>query len=182
MLARNSDLYFEVSASSAAFSSSARRACSTSRVLALDLGVLLGQQLGLGAQFLVGLLQLALARLQFHRELLGLREQAFGAHGGLDGVEDRADALRQQVEEGQRAGIEGLQRGEFDYRLGLAFEQYWQHDDADLPGGAQTRGDLDEIRRHVIQKDALFFDRALPDQALGPGAIVRMKLSRRRAA
>ena len=30
MLARNSDLYFEVSASSAAFSSSARRACSTS--------------------------------------------------------------------------------------------------------------------------------------------------------
>ena len=33
MLARNSDLYFEVSASSAAFSSSARRACSTSRFL-----------------------------------------------------------------------------------------------------------------------------------------------------
>ena len=33
MLARNSDLYFEVSASSAAFSSSARRACSTSGFL-----------------------------------------------------------------------------------------------------------------------------------------------------
>ena len=33
MFARNSDLYFEVSASSAAFSSSARRACSTSAFL-----------------------------------------------------------------------------------------------------------------------------------------------------
>ena len=33
MLARNSDLYFDVNANSAAFSSSARRACSTSWLL-----------------------------------------------------------------------------------------------------------------------------------------------------
>ena len=70
-------------------------------VLALDLGVLLGEQLGLGAQFLVGLLQLALARLQLDGELLRLRQQAFGAHRRLDGVEHGADALREQIEEGE---------------------------------------------------------------------------------
>ena len=58
-------------------------------VLALDLGVLLGEQLRLGAQLLVGLLQFALARLQLDGELLRLREQAFGAHGRLDRVEAR---------------------------------------------------------------------------------------------
>ena len=67
MFARNSDLYFEVSASSAAFSSSARRACSISCVLALDLGVLLGELLRLLRELLVGLLQLALLRLQLAR-------------------------------------------------------------------------------------------------------------------
>ena len=39
-------------------------------VLALDLGVLLGELLGLGAQFLVGLLQLALTGLKLGGELL----------------------------------------------------------------------------------------------------------------
>ena len=91
MLARNSDLYLEVSASSAAFSSSARRACSTSRVLALDLGVLLGQLPGLRGQLLVGLLQLVLPRLQLGGQLLRLLEQALGAHRRLDGVEHDAD-------------------------------------------------------------------------------------------
>ncbi len=56
-------------------------------VLALDLGVLLGEQLGLGAQLLVGLLQFALARLQLDGQLLRLREQAFGAHRRFDGIE-----------------------------------------------------------------------------------------------
>ena len=70
-------------------------------VLALDLGVLLGKQLGLGAQFLVGLLQFALAGLQFDGELLRLREQALGAHRRLDRVEDRADAQGELIEEGE---------------------------------------------------------------------------------
>ena len=70
-------------------------------VLALDLGVLLGQQPGLGAQLLVGLLQLALARLQLDGELLRLRQQALGAHRRLDGVEHGADALRELIEEGE---------------------------------------------------------------------------------
>ena len=71
-------------------------------VLALDLGVLFGEQPGLGAQFLVGLLQLALARLKLDRELLRLLEQALGAHRRLDRVEHDADGLRQVLEEGER--------------------------------------------------------------------------------
>jgi hypothetical protein len=64
MLARNSDLYLEVSASCLAFSSSAGGpaplpgSCAPPPRSA-------GQQAGLGAQLLVGLLQLDLARLQF---------------------------------------------------------------------------------------------------------------------
>ena len=60
-------------------------------VLALDLGVLLGEQSCLGAQLLVGLLQLALARLQLDGQLLRLLEQALGAHRRLDRVEHHAD-------------------------------------------------------------------------------------------
>ena len=71
------------------------------RVLALDLGILLGQQPGLGAELLVRLLQFALAGLKLDGELLRLREQAFGTHRRLDGVEDCADTLGQQIEESQ---------------------------------------------------------------------------------
>ena len=70
-------------------------------VLALDLGVLLGEQLGLRAQLLIGLLEFALAGLQLDGELLRLREQTLGAHRRFDGVEDRADALGEQLEEGE---------------------------------------------------------------------------------
>ena len=70
-------------------------------VLALDLGVLLGEQLGLCAQLFVGLLEFALAGLQLDGELLRLREQALGAHRRFDGVEHDADALRELLEEGR---------------------------------------------------------------------------------
>jgi hypothetical protein len=110
-------------------------------ILALDLGILLGQESRLGAEFFVRVLQLALPRLQFDRELLRLGQQALGAHGRLDGVEHGADALREQVEERERAGAEVLQRGQFDHGLGFTFEQDRQHDDADLPRPAETRLD-----------------------------------------
>ena len=84
MLARNSDLYFEVSASSVAFSSTARRACSISWFLRLDLDVAVGELLRLLLELLVGLLQLALLRLQLGRELLRLLQQTLGLHRRLD--------------------------------------------------------------------------------------------------
>ena len=70
-------------------------------VLALHLGVLLGEQLRLGGQLLVGLLQLLLLRLQLAGELLRLLEQALGAHRRLDGVEHHADGAGELLEERQ---------------------------------------------------------------------------------
>ena len=67
MFARNSDLYFEVSASCSAFSSSATRASSTSRFLS-SMRVLLLEQLRLLLELLVRLLQLLLLGLE---QLLG---------------------------------------------------------------------------------------------------------------
>ena len=136
-------------------------------VLALDLGVLLGEQPRLGAQLLVGLLQLALAGLQLDGELLRLREQALGAHRRLDGVEHDADALRELLEEGQVRGGEGLERGQLDDRLGLPFEEHGQHDDA-RPGGPRRDWSemRDVVRRHVGEQDALLLHRALADEAL----------------
>ena len=68
-------------------------------VLALDLGVLLGEQARLLRELFVGLLQLALLRLELRRELLRLLEQALGTHRRLDGVEHHADAAGELFEE-----------------------------------------------------------------------------------
>ena len=62
-------------------------------VFAFHLGVLIGQQLRLFLQLLVGLLQLFLLALQLLRHVLRLLQQCFGARIGLDGVEDDADAF-----------------------------------------------------------------------------------------
>ena len=70
-------------------------------VLALDLGVLLGELLGLRRQLLVGLLQLGLPRLQLDGELLRLLQQVLGPHRRFDGVEHDADRLRELLEEGE---------------------------------------------------------------------------------
>ena len=121
-------------------------------VLALDFGVLLGEQLGLGAQLLIGLLELALAGLQLDRELLRLREQALGAHRRLDGVEDRADALGEQLEERERPGAEVLERGQLDDGLGLPFEEHGQHDDAHLPRFAETGGDREKSGGTLVSR------------------------------
>ncbi len=72
-------------------------------VLALDFDVLLGQLLGFLRQLLVGLLQLLLLGLQFGGQLLRLLQQAFGLHGGFDGVEHDADAGR-SVDRGRPGG------------------------------------------------------------------------------
>ena len=69
MFARNSDLYFDVSASCFAFSSSAWRACSTSRVLALDLLVLVRELARLFLERLVRLLQLLGERLRLLQQV-----------------------------------------------------------------------------------------------------------------
>ncbi len=69
------------------------------RVLPLHFGVLLGKQFGFCAQLLVGLLEFTLAGLKLNRELLRLRKQAFGTHRRFNGIENRADALSEQIQE-----------------------------------------------------------------------------------
>ena len=101
MLARNSDLYFEVSASSRGLVLERTTRLLDLLVLALYLGVLLGELLRLLPELLVGLLQLLLLGLELAGELLRLLQQPFGLHRRLDAVEHDADAGGELLEERQ---------------------------------------------------------------------------------
>ena len=135
MLARNSDLYFEVSASCSAFSSSALPRLLDLAVLALDLArsarpssaalfLLLAAALRLrrfGLQLVAARLVAALpAASAAPRQRLRLLEQLLGAHVRLDRVEHDADDLGELVEE--RSGgssLNALEGGELDDGLDL---------------------------------------------------------------
>ena len=84
----------EVSASSVAFSSSARRACSISWFLRSTSTFCSASCCGLLLELLVGLLQLALLGLQLAGELLRLLQQALGLHRRFDRVQHDADRGR----------------------------------------------------------------------------------------
>jgi len=92
MLARNSDLYFEVSESSVAFSSSARLACSISWFLRSTRRCV-RQAAEPFARLLVGLLQFFFAGSELSGELLGLLQAGLRSAGGFDTVEHDADAV-----------------------------------------------------------------------------------------
>ena len=109
-------------------------------IFALDFSVLPGEQPGLGAQLFIGLLKLALAGLQLNRQLLRLREQPFGTHRRFDGIEHRAYTLREQIEKCQRPGTEFLQRSQLNDCLYPSLKQHRQHNNAHLPGIAETAG------------------------------------------
>ena len=129
MLARNSDLYFEVSASSVGLLLQGAAGLLDFLVLALDLDVALGELLRLLLELLVGLLQFALLRLQFDGQLLRLLQQALGLHRRLDAVQHDADAGGELFEERHLQIGEGADRGQLDHRLDLALEQHRQNDD-----------------------------------------------------
>ena len=169
MLARNSDLYLEVSASCCALSSSACRACSTSRFLRLHLLVLVREQPRLFLQLLVGLLQLFLPASQLLGQRLRLLEQVLRAHVGLDGVDHDADTFRQLLEERLVRLAEAFERGQLDHGLHLALEHDGQHQDIARRRAAQPRGDADVVGRHIGEQDFLLGDGALADQSLRPG-------------
>ena len=73
MLARNCDLYLDVSASCSAFCSQRRGRHVHLLLLALDLFVLLGQQLGFLLELIVGLQPLGRQRLRLAQQLFGQR-------------------------------------------------------------------------------------------------------------
>ena len=78
-------MYFEVSASSVAFLSSARRACSISSFLRSTSAFCFGELLRLLLELLIRQLQLFLLGLQLGRQLLRLL-QALGFHGYFNAV------------------------------------------------------------------------------------------------
>ena len=135
-------------------------------VLALDLGVLLGQQACLLRELLVGLLQLALLRLQFRRELLRLLEQTLGAHRRLDGVEHHADAARQLLEERLLRGGEFVERRQLHDGLDVALVEDRQGEHVLGARSDQSRTDVHGLRGNVLEQDAPAVGRALPDDTL----------------
>ena len=128
MLARNSDLYFEVSASSLGLLLERLASLFDFLVLPFDFDVSFGELMGLLFELIVGLLQLALLGLQFAGELLRLLEQTFGLHRGFDGIEHDADAGGQLFEEHRLQRGELRNRRELDNSLHLVLEQHGQHD------------------------------------------------------
>ena len=123
-------MYFEVSASSLAFSSTARARLLDFLVLAFHFHVLFGELLGFLRQLLVGLLQFGLLRLQLGGQLLRLLQQAFGLHRGLNAVEHDADAGSQLLQKSQMRCGEYAERGQFDHGFHAVLEKNWQHDHA----------------------------------------------------
>ena len=93
MLAMNSDLYFDETASWPAFSSTRRLDCSTSWFFCSASMFCSASSAGLPAEVLVRLAQLLLLRAELLGLRLGLLEQVLGERVGLDRVEDEADAL-----------------------------------------------------------------------------------------
>ncbi|ABS26438.1 hypothetical protein Anae109_2236 [Anaeromyxobacter sp. Fw109-5] len=125
----------------------------------LDLAVLLLEQLGL-------LVQLARLRLELGVGPLQLLQELLGPHARADHVEDDADVLHELIEEGQVVRAELLERGELDHRLRLALEQHRQDHHGARRRLPHPGRDVDEVRRHMREQDALLLERALPDERL----------------
>ena len=207
MFARNSDLYFEVSASCSAFSSTDARASSisrfffsTSRFCSASSSAFSSSsslvccsssccclrrssdacsvRACCSSRVLVSR-QLLLPGLQLRRQRLRLLQQLLGAHRRDDRVEHDADALGELIEEREVDLAEPLERRELDDGLDLALEQDRQHDDVHRRRLAEARGDLDVIGRHVREQDALLLERRLADQALARLEPVREVLALR---
>ena len=162
MLARNSDLYFEVSASSAAFSSRARRASSISLFLRSTSAFCSASCCAFCASCSFDMLELALPVLELGRELLRLHEQALGLHRRLDAVDDDAQVARQLLEEGELRRLEVAQRGEAEDRLDLALEDDRIGEDAARQRLQQHRAHRHGVGRHVGDDDPALVDAHWP--------------------
>ena len=170
MLARNSDLYFEVSASSVAFSSSARRACSISWFLRSTSTLRSASCCAFCSSCSLVCCSSFCCVCSSPASCCDCVEQPFGLHRRLDAVEHDADAGGQLLEEGELQGGEGVERGELDHRLHLVLEQHRQHDDVARHRLEQRRADRHGVRRHLGDQHAPLVGRALADQALAERA------------
>src|SRR2546426_4853568 len=112
---------------------------------------------------------LALARLlRFGEEDLRLLEELFGAHVGLDRVEDDPDAVGELIEEVEMRLAKWRNRGQLDHRLDTTLEKDRQHHDAVWRRFAQSGADADVPGRYRGQEDPSRIAGALADEPLAP--------------
>ena len=139
-------------------------------LLALDLLVLFGQQLGLLLQLVVGLQPLG-------RQRLRLGQQLFGSGRRGDGVHDHADAFGELVEERQVRVAEAVERRQLDHRFDVALEQHRQDDDVERWRRAQAGADVDVVARDLAEQNAALFVRALANQSFAEPELLRQRLA-----
>ena len=178
MLARNSDLYRDASASCWARSSISCRACSISKFLtsmsrfcrtssaAFSSSSALDCCSSSGCSSPTGL--------QLGGQPLRLVEQGVGAGVGDDRVEVDADALHQLLEEVALHGGEPVERRQLDDAEHLVLEHDRQHDQVDRRRGAQARGDPHVARAGSPRRAAAAWSappaRSATGRARTPGA------------
>ena len=119
MLARNSDLYFEVRASCLAFSSSAWRACSTSWFLRSTSWFWWASSRAFSCSSWLVFCSSSCRLCNSLGQRLRLLEQVLRAHVGFDGVEHDADDFGQLIEERLVRRVEALERRQFEHALDL---------------------------------------------------------------
>ena len=166
MLARNSDLYFEVSASSVAFSSTARRACSISWFFASTSTLR-------SASCCAFCSSCSLVCCSSRCWVCSSRASCWDCFSSpsvciVASMEFSTMPMPvgQLLQEGHLKVREGADRGQFDHRLDLAFEQDRQHDDVARRGLEECRADRHHIVGHVGDQQPARVAGALADQAV----------------
>src|SRR6266404_6208419 len=178
MLARNSDLYFDVNASCSAFSSRAFRACSTSWFLRSTSWFWCASSPAFSSS----------SWLVCCNSCCRLCSSCASDCDCVSRSSVRVFAsmvlMTMLIDERLVRGAEPVERGELQDALDLAFEDDRQHQNVLRRRGAQARENPDVVDRHVRQQDLLLVHRALPHQALAqldaiaeriltPGAVAR---------
>ena len=172
MFARNSDLYFEVSASCSAFSSSAWRACSTSVFLRSTSAFCSASSLAFScSSWLVFCNSSCRLCNSLASDCDCLSRSSVRVLASIVFKHD-ADRFDELIEERLVRRAELFERGQFHDRLDLAFEQDRQHDDVRGRRLAQTGGDLDVIGGRLVSRMRSFSKRGLADQSFAERKLV----------
>ena len=111
-------------------------------------------------------MQLLLARLELLRLGERLLKQLIGHRRRRDRVEHQPDALGQLIKQRLVRRAERRKRCQLKHRAHRSLEEDRQHDDVQRRRLAQTRVDLDVIRRHLREQDPLLLKRTLADEPL----------------
>ena len=180
MLARNSDLYFEVSASSVAFSSSARRACSISWFLRSTSTLRSASCCAFCSSCsLVCCSSLCCACNSPASccDCLSSPSVCIVASIELSTMPIEVVSCSRNI---VCNAVNSLDRGELDHRLDLVLEQHRQHDVVARRHLEQGRADGHDVLRHFGDQHAPFVERALADETLRRAAKSAGGRSRRR--